>query len=148
MKSFFASQERITKLVYVSGLWIGTPWAANSMSRGFGVSCHNLPLSIYKECGALPKDFVNIKGDPAKMKHATESIIAKFIDARKEFVRVDGELMPGDLVGIRIYRHVDHLGLVLPGNSFIHVLVHKNTSIDLMVSPWKERIKAAWRINE
>lgn len=148
MKPFFTGDERLMKLVYVAGTWVGTRWAANSHAKGCGVACHNLPVAIYKECGALPNDFPWMIGDPAKDKHAKESRMAKVIDSRSEFTRVDGELMPGDLIGIRVYRVIDHLGLVLPNNTWIHVMMHKNTSIDLMVSPWKERISAAWRIHE
>lgn len=145
-QSYFSSQDSIAKLLHVVGKWEGTPWAANSAAKGFGVSCHNLPRSVYIECGALADSFPVITGDPAKDKHAKTSRMVEFLDGRPEFRRVREQPVPGDLIGIRIYRNVDHLGIVLPNNSFAHVLMHKNTCIDLLVSPWLERVGAVWRI--
>lgn len=152
MKSYFNNDERIAKLVYHAEQWLGTPWCANSSARGErgGVSCHNLPRAILMECGALPKDFPVIKGDPTSSCHSNVSTIVAAMDSQPAFSQIPlSDLAPGDLVGIRIRRCVDHLGLVLPGRNFIHVLMHKTTMIDPWhVPPWAQRIEAAWRVHE
>jgi cell wall-associated NlpC family hydrolase len=147
---YFNTPERITRLLYVSSQWLGTPWCANSSSRGprGGVSCHNLTRAIYLECGALREDFPIVRGDPNGSKHARTSLMERFLDFRPEFRRVpaDGLLQPGDLIGLRIFRCVDHLGVVVTNMQFTHVLMHKHTALDnWQISPWRERILAAWR---
>mgnify|MGYP001416719324 CR=1 FL=1 len=146
---YFNNAHRVAQLLYHAGLWMGTPWCANSASRGprGGVSCHNLPRALYMETGALPDDFPEIRGDPNGTRHTRKSVIEPWLDARPEFRRVPvSELAPGDLLGIRIYHCVDHLGVVLTRWQFIHVLMHKRTTMDPFgVSPWRERIGAAWR---
>jgi cell wall-associated NlpC family hydrolase len=146
---YFQTHERVAKLLYVTSQWLGTPWCANSSSRGprGGVSCHNLPRAIYLECGAVGEDFPVVRGDPNGFKHARISLMERFIDGRDEFRRVpvDG-LQPGDLIGLRISHCVDHLGVVVTGLQFAHVLMHKHTALDNWhISPWRERILAAWR---
>jgi cell wall-associated NlpC family hydrolase len=102
-------------------------------------------------CGAMPADAPQIAGSPAATRHSTQSQMTPWLDAQPYFQRVQGanivhELQPGDVVGLRIYRCVDHLGLVLTEGRFIHVLMHKNTDIDLVaVPPWQQHIEAAWR---
>ncbi len=152
MRSYFDSEAMRQTLLYHAGLWMGTPWCANSAAKGErgGVSCHNLPRQIYVECGALAKDFPVVVGSPAQSKHNKVSVIEQFIDSREEFWRMrdDEVLLPGDLIGIRICRCVDHLGVVLNDNSFVHVLMHKRTCADsFRVPPWSQRILAKWRIN-
>lgn len=146
---YFNNAYRVAQLLYHAGLWMGTPWCANSASRGprGGVSCHNLPRAIYMETGALPDDFPEIRGNPNDTRHTRKSVIEPFLDARPEFRCVDlSETRPGDLLGIRIYHCVDHLGLVLNERQFIHVLMHKRTCLDnWRVSPWSERILTVWR---
>ena len=162
MTPFFCTQERLVQLAAVADQWRGTPWCANSAVRGVGVSCHNLPRSIYIECGALNENFPQITGSPNQASHC--SIMEPFMDCQKEFVRISGRpdhsliglLQPGDLVGLCLVRdeyghrmrqrHTNHLGILLPDNWFVHVLLHKQVCWDLHnVSPWVERIITAWR---
>ncbi len=150
MSPYFNGHERTAQLLYHAGLWRGTPWMANSDARGVGVSCHNLPRAIYMGCGALSSSFPRVIGDPAATKHSRDSKMVPFLDSRPEFIRVDLSAeppVPGDLLGIRIYKCIDHLGVYLGQRNFVHVLMHKTTSFDpVHVPPWSERIEAAWRI--
>jgi cell wall-associated NlpC family hydrolase len=148
--AFFKTEERIAHLLYSAEQWRGTPWVANSAARGSGVSCHNLPRSIFIECGALPESFPVVVGDPNGSRHTKESAMQKFIDARPEFLRLQSSdlrlLEAGDLLGLRIYHCCDHLGVYLGNGVFVHVLMHKKTDFDLVhVPPWQQRIIAAWR---
>jgi hypothetical protein len=149
MKPYFDTPEKIAKLAYVCGLWNGTPWSANTESMGHGVACHNIPRAIYIYTGAVSGNFPVIIGDPSTMRNKKESPMEKFIDQRPEFQRLEigrDKFAPGDLFGIRIGYCVDHLGVCL-GDTFIHVLMHKKTSLDdrWSVPPWSQRINAAWR---
>jgi cell wall-associated NlpC family hydrolase len=148
--AFFRTEERTAHLLYSAEQWRGTPWCANSAARGQGVSCHNLPRAIYLECAALRDTFPQIIGDPNLSRHSKESAMAKYIDARPEFIRLPASdlwlLSAGDLLGLRIYNCCDHLGVYLGNGVFVHVLMHKNTDFDLIhTPPWQQRIVAAWR---
>jgi cell wall-associated NlpC family hydrolase len=149
-QSFFRKEERITHLLFSADKWRGTPWMANSSARGQGVSCHNLPRSLYLECGALRETFPVVVGDPNGSRHSKKSEMEPFLDARPEFVRLQTSdlrtLEAGDLLGLRIYHCCDHLGVYLGNGVFVHVLMHKKTDFDLAHSPpWQQRIVAAWR---
>ena len=154
MKDFFNTPARLAALRAEAAKWIGTPWVPNSASPGVGVSCHHLPRSIYVACGALPPGFPIVVGDPAEGRYAKISRMESFNDSRKEFKRLalddlQHDIQPGDLLGIRIYHCIDHLGVALEEGLFIHVLMHKHTDFDMRgVAPWSQRIEAAWRIVE
>lgn len=156
---FFHNQERITKLLYVADMWRETPWCANSSAQGKrgGVSCHNLPRAIYIECGALTKNFPDIKSTPSGATVAGQ--MQSFLDNRDEFAKVENplaHLQPGDLVGLFVPldgtgkrlrdRVVNHLGVVLSKDWFVHVLMGKHTDFDLYrTPPWSNILLAAWR---
>ncbi len=139
------------QLEQVAAGWLGTPWCANSAAKGpmGGVACHNLPRAILVEAGWLPETFPVVEGDPNSTQSSEGSVIARWLDGRQEFARVPvtlSLLKPGDLIGIRIRRQVDHLGLCLGGVRFIHVLKHKKAAIDRVTDPtWGVRILAVWR---
>lgn len=139
-------------LYEVASSWRGTPWCANSAVKGMrgGVSCHNLPRAILIEAGLLSSAFPAVVGDPNRTKHSRDSQITSWLDDRPEFERSDVstlQLQPGDLLGIRIYRCVDHLGLIVAPNMFVHVLAHKHVTIDHLTDPtWQRRIGPTWRL--
>lgn len=152
MHPCFNTPERIARLTAEAHAWLGTPWSANAASPGRrgGVSCHNLPRAILMASGALAPDFPVLIGDPTGSRHTKVSVLEPWIDAWPSFARVPHAdlrlLQPGDLIGLRIAHCLDHLGLILTGENFIHVLAHKNTSLDpYQVPPWSQRILAAWR---
>jgi uncharacterized protein YijF (DUF1287 family) len=111
------------------------------------VSCHNLPRALYVATGALPETFPKLTGYPSR--HARESVVETLLDARPEFMRVPiDDVRAGDLVGLRLFYCTDHLGVVVNHDlCFVHVLVHKLTTIDrLREDPtWSSRLRAAWR---
>lgn len=135
----------------VAASWLGTPWCANSAVKGRrgGVSCHNLPRAILIEAGWLPESFPVVEGDPNSARQGG-SVIGRWLDARPEFTSEVAfhlrDLKSGDLLGIRIRRCVDHLGLYLGEGRFIHTLQHKHTAIDRITDPtWGARLLAVWR---
>ena len=142
--------ERIAALDAAMRRWLGTPWAANSAACGVrgGVSCHNLPRALYIEVGFLTAEFPVMIGDPEGTRHSRQSVIGPWLDARPEFLRLapGAAIRPGDLLGLRIFRCLDHLGVAGSGHQFVHVLQHKNTSLDPLIDPtWSTRILAVWR---
>lgn len=147
MRNYFRESKRVLETARAAQSWLGTPWTANSHAKGFGVSCHNLPFEIYREVGFFGPDFPRIISDPTATRHTKSSVMVPFVDMRTDkFMRVKSHPQPGDLLGIRIYSCVDHLGLMLEGNQFIHTLMHKKTSLDdWRLPPWSDRIDVIWR---
>ncbi len=144
------SPERIAALDAACRRWVGTPWVANSDACGprGGVSCHNLPRAIYIEAGFLTPAFPRMVGDPEGTRHRKQSVMEPWLDARPEFIRLDrgAAICAGDLVGIRIFHCIDHLGVVGGDHKFLHVLQHKNAARDGLVDlTWSTRILAVWR---
>lgn len=146
---------RLARLVIEAYRWKGTPWRANSSARGVGVSCHNLPRALYIESGALRSDFPQIVETPATATALNR--MEEFLDSRPEFLRLyNSDFKPGDLLGMFIpidslgrrirQRCVNHLGVLLTCNQFIHTLLGKNTDLDqFSIPPWSQIIVAAWR---
>jgi hypothetical protein len=161
MTEYFRTPERIERLQLSAELWKGTPWRANSCARGVGIACHNTPRALYIESGALNQAFPVITSTPQAATAANQ--MEQFIDGRPEFGRLKGKngellslLLPGDLVGLFVpidnvgrrlrLRCVNHLGVILPANWFVHTLMKKNTDFDLInVHPWDQTLVAAWR---
>jgi hypothetical protein len=145
----------LARLQFEAGGWIGTPWCANSAVKGprGGVACHRLPREIYVAAGWLPQDFPIVSGSPNEGRHEGASPIADWLDGRREFERVLGvkELRekavgPGSLLGFRLgSKGVGHLGVMLTGMQFIHVLQHKHTAMDRIDDPtWLRRLEKVW----
>lgn len=136
----------IDKLDEVAKSWLGTPFAINSDIKGKGVSCHLLVRAILVEAGWLPETFPRITDTVGR--HDPASKIALFMDNRPEFqsLAVAGnQFLPGDCVGLRIGKVVQHIGIVVKNNWWIHVLHHKHVDRDLLITPWLERIEKIWR---
>ena len=149
------------RLNLVAAKWKGTPWRPNSSAVGVGVSCHNLPRSLYIESHFLNESFPKIESLPHQA--TAENQMETLLDARSEFeriphsaLRIPHSIMPGDLIGLflpmdnvgkRIRKTcVNHLGVVLPEGMFVHTLMKKNTDIDsFLIPPWSGIIRAAWR---
>lgn len=151
---FFNTPERIALLEERAKAWSGTPWRQNSMAIGVGVSCHNLPRAIYAE--SLFWNCPEIPGSPAEA--TALNLMEAFLDTRSELERfsVGWQLKPGDLVGLFIPinnvgvrirgKVVNHLGVILEKNRFVHTLLKRNTMIDQVnTPPWSQIVVAAWR---
>jgi cell wall-associated NlpC family hydrolase len=75
----------------------------------------------------------------------------QFLASRPEVERLSGlsDVLPGDLLGFRIYRTVHHMGIALSGPTgqvFIHALDGMGTIISsLSDATWSARLAAVWR---
>lgn len=149
--TWFNTPARIAALDALAPLLVGTPWAANGDDPRLGLSCHNHPRHLLMKLGALPADFPKISGSPDHTRHSTISQIEPWLDERPEFAAVPrGERpLPGDLLGLRIYRCVDHLAIMLgmPEYHFTQVLSHLNVGIYSLADPtWHQRVLRVWRV--
>ncbi len=163
-REWFSDPARVSALCRAASAWIGTPWAANSAVAGpdGGVSCHHLPRALLIEVGALPSTFPAPRSDPNATRHGHVSVIEGWLDRCVEFnpIPIPAEIptanstnhrshfLPGDLLGLRIYRCVDHLGIVLRPPLFLHVLQHQRTTVNPLTDPtWSRRLLRCWRLD-
>ena len=149
---FFRTEARIQALQDEARRWPGTPYCSNSDAPGQrgGVSCHNLPRAVLVNAHCLPSSFPKVQQTLNATRHATESLIEPFMDARPEFMRInplEEAVIVGDVLGFRVFKCLDHLGLCVGGDrSFLHVLDHKHACVDFLADPtWGSRLLAVWR---
>jgi cell wall-associated NlpC family hydrolase len=134
--SYFNSQERIAALEIEGRSWVGTPFVENSAAKGRdgGVSCHFLAAAIYRETGALPKDFVAPRGTARGLKRGPALAMIDFVDASlgDRFDPVESGPQAGDMIVIAEDERAKHVGVVLTGRRFVHVLRHVGVRISTM----------------
>lgn len=141
------TDERVALLVAEAESWRGTPFAANSASKGRGVSCHKLCEAIFDACGypvALDVPDVPI----AHARFSTVSFVTQWFSGRVDFeaIQPTGALFPGDVLGFRIGRIVHHLGILLPDNQFAHAMDGIGTTVNALAdATWYSRLENVWR---
>jgi len=159
--SWFNSPERIAALEREARRWLGTPFFPNSNTPGprGGVSCQKLVSEIYRGVG-----FCDVPVPEVPMAHARfsrRSLMLEFMESRPEFTLLPSNnptiqqsnnptVLPGDLLGFRIYQTVHHMGIALDlagrATTFIHALDGVGTIISsLCDATWSSRLAAIWR---
>lgn len=144
------SPETTNLLEHAARQWAGTPFRANSSTRGpeGGVCCHFLVTAVYAEAGLVISNVP--KGPPGYARFQRQSIMEPWIDACPLFTRVAdlGDIRPGDLVGFRIGSAIHHLAIVLTGERIVHALDRLGVVVTPLRDPtWVDRIAAVWRPN-
>lgn len=137
--------ERLAILDSEAASWIGTPFSANSCSKGFGVSCAKLCGALYEAAG-----FGKVNVPDGQTSHArfnSVSIITPFFDTNPRFLSVHPQdRMPGDVLGFTIGRCVHHMGVLLGGGNFIHSCDHIGVVISTeRDATWISRLSNVWR---
>lgn len=122
--TWYDTPEKIAALEAAARGWLGTPFRANSHFKGAGggVSCHNLAAELYFETGYMvrfpvPAGTVRTLAlgiGPALLDRFPKEIAARF--------QIVTEPLPGDMLVLREGRIVKHLGVMLGGGLFVHVL--------------------------
>lgn len=137
--------ERLSVLEAEAVSWIGTPFAANSCSKGDGVSCAKLCGALYTAAGF--EGIVVPDGQTAHARYNHASIITPFFDGHPYFEAVDPALrMAGDVLGFTIGKCVHHMGILLGGDRFIHSCDHVGVVIsDTRDATWLSRLSNVWR---
>jgi cell wall-associated NlpC family hydrolase len=146
--TWFNCPERVVRLEFHAAKWIGTPFFSNGNTPGpqGGVSCQKLVAAIYAELG-----FQDAIVPDVRMAHAafsSESLVDGFMAGRQDFAMLDAgdEVMPGDLIALRINRISHHLGIVLQGRTFIHAMYHIGTVLSSLNDPtYGSKLMGVWR---
>ena len=145
--SFYNSQERVAALELEARSWVGTPFVENSAAKGNGVSCHFLAAAIYKETGALAQEFNPPRGTARGLKRGPALAMIDFVDASlgDRFSVVESGIQPGDMIVIAEDGRAKHVGLVLTGRRFVHVLRHVGVRISSLADSTYSEVVAIRR---
>ena len=147
MTSTWFNEERIDALEAEATTWVGTPFAANSSTKGLGVSCHTLAGALYAAVGwgdiAIPEIPIS------HARFGQDSFADPFFEAMAErFTQLphDSEILPGDVLGFRIGRIVHHLGVALRNGRFIHALEGIGATVSTTEdATYRSRLTTIWR---
>lgn len=147
MKPWFDTTERVAALLMYATSWIGTRFAPNSCLKGRGVSCQKLAGSLYKECGFLGMDVDIPEGPMDWSNNHKDSLIVAWVSSRREFADVTGQKpQAGDLVGFRLGSCVQHMGVMVDGQYFVHVTRGTATELaDIRQPTFANRLEKLWR---
>lgn len=145
--SWFRNQERIDALTTESRSWLGTPFRANAAIKGAGVCCHLFVAEVLMEVGAIPRQPFP-KANPNHSIAQKNSLIEAFMDSFDNVVRVEGEPLPGDILGFRIGGCTHHISLVLPAQKMIHAVRRYGVIESCRDDPmWQRRLTHIWRVS-
>lgn len=142
---FFSEQDRLSKLIQAAAGWRGTPFAANSCSRGHGVSCQFLAADLYREAGHC--DVQPPQVDMAHAQFSAVSLVEPWMDEQEAFESIEPRLaIPGDLLGFRLGKACHHLGVLLHPGVFIHSVAPAGVALSSLAdATWRGRLVRAWR---
>lgn len=128
MSTWFNTPARLAALEAAADRWLHTPWRENSAvcGEGGGVSCHNLIAELYFETGCLPR-FDVPRGRARALLNNPAPVILSFLDKdmSDRFVRVDAKpelALPGDTIVLRDSLTHIHMGVMVGGGQFVHVM--------------------------
>ena len=125
--TWYNTPLRVSFLGDAARRWLGTPFRENSAVRGpgGGVACHNLAAALYFETGCMAcfdvprgrvRDFLKTGAGDAIVDYLDAHLTGRFSPV------VDEPPIPGDLIVMREGRVAKHVGVVLAGGDFVHVL--------------------------
>lgn len=125
--TWYNTPTRISFLGDAARRWLRTPFRENSAVRGTGggVACHNLAASLYFETGCMAcfdvprgrvRDFLKTGAGEAIVDYLDAHLTGRFAAVKDE------PPLPGDLIVMREGRTAKHVGVVLAGGYFVHVL--------------------------
>lgn len=127
------------ELERVAASWIGTPFDAHGSMRGVGVDCVHLVAEIYIRLGVIesfnPPEYTMDGGN-----HAASSPIESYLAAMGGFTRLPTttpthELLPGDLITLRVGRLPWHCGLLIRNLRFIHSIKPRGVMESTLADP-------------
>jgi len=110
--------EQRTNIVRAAKEWLGTPYHHHARVKHGGADCAMFPLSVYQECGVLPRDYWPPEYSVQWHLHRSEELYLREI---QKFVVETGEPpLPADFVVFRFGRTYSHGAIVVEWPIVIH----------------------------
>lgn len=153
---WFSTADRRALLAAESEAWLRTPFCLHAQAKGAGVDCVHLVHALARATG-WPHALTPPGYTAQDTLHSADSKLHAYLDAAAgiEFVgeHADiaagrgGEVQPGDLVSFTIGRAAHHLGIIIGGRRFVHVMSnHFTTYASLADGTWGRRASRVYRL--
>ena len=124
MTPYYSNIERVFNLIAKAESLIGTPFAAHSMVPQCGMDCIHVNAWCYLHTGFL-KEFNPPPYALDSGSHAKESQLLKWLNESFNFHKLPfliSDLMAGDTICFNMGLSEHHVGLVIGGGDFVHIL--------------------------
>jgi len=110
--------EQRRSVVRAAQEWLGTPYHHHARVKKAGADCAMFPLSVYQECGILPKDYQPPEYSVQWHLHRSEELYLKEID--RFVAEINGPPQPADFVVFQFGRTYSHGAIVVDWPIVIH----------------------------
>lgn len=116
MKRLTAEQR--SNIVRAAREWLGTPYHHHARIKHAGADCAMFPLSVYQECGVLPRNYQPPEYSVQWHLHRSEELYLREIE---NFVsEINGPPQPADFIVFRFGRTYSHGAIVVEWPIVIH----------------------------
>lgn len=155
---YFENQQNWQKVKEELLSWLGTPYKHMTCVKGRGVDCNLFIGGCLKNLGIL-KD-LNYDYYPTDwFLHNKEEIILEYVKKHRQllnenfdFIEINfpqENLIYGDYLGFSILNPnntVNHSGILLDNNTFIHASINRGVIIEEFTDYWKRHLKKVFRL--
>jgi cell wall-associated NlpC family hydrolase len=113
--------EQRTDIVRAAKEWLGTPYHHHARIKGSGADCAMFPLTVYQECGVLPREYVPPHYSVQWHLHRSEEVYLNEIE--KFVVEINAPPRPADFIVFRFGRTYSHGAIVVEWPIVIHAYI-------------------------
>jgi len=151
---WFSTPARRSQLATEAEGWLRTPFCLHAQAIGAGVDCVHLVHALATATG-WPHELVPPIYGAQDTMHADESKLHAYLDAAAgielvgDFAPMLPAAMTGDLVSFTIGRAAHHLGMIVGGRRFVHVMSnHFVGYASLDDGTWSRRASRIYRLTD
>lgn len=167
MRPLINSREEEIALRAEAATWLGTPFAPRQMVKDAGVDCVHLPLALLRAMGGrFATDFPS-GYTVDRSKHCDDSLVLNWLESASpeierlalftSFEEQDNiitrqkqiaviPIAVGDVVTFKLNRHVDHIGVMMNAESFMHAVSPQGVISGHIFDPtFAKTIHSIWR---
>jgi NlpC/P60 family putative phage cell wall peptidase len=121
--------------------WVGTPYHHQARVKGVGVDCAHFVAGVALECDLIPSDSIlPLDYSPEWNLHNKQEML---VDYLIEFGCTETfDAKPGDILCFHIGHAIGHLGILLPGQRYVHaqnMVRPSQVTINSLSGKWLKR---------
>lgn len=132
--------------------WLRTPFCLHAQAKGAGVDCVHLAHSLAQSAG-WPHALTPPLYTAQDTLHSPDSKLHAYLDAADgiefigEYADAAAALATGDLVTFKIGKAAHHIGMIVGGRRFVHVMSnHFTCYASLADGTWGKRAARVYRL--
>lgn len=136
-----------TQIAAAARGWVGTPFCWEASLKGVGADCRGLVVGAARECGRPEADEIEARlvGYSRRVDGAALEVgLSRLLD------RVEGSVLPGDVIGFMIQRRFQHLAIATAPGRMVHAYSGRPAVVvEVPLGTfWQNRIAGVWRWRE